>query len=84
MAGIEQKSSSSQYVSIIRDMYERVVMNLKTCSGLTDEFLITIGVHQGSTLSPFLFAIVMDEITKSLHEEIPWCMLFADGILFYW
>ena len=46
-----------------------------------DEFLITIGVHQGSVLSLFLFAIVMDEITKSLHEEIPWCMLFADDIV---
>ena len=23
----------------------------------------------------------MDEITKSLYEEIPWCMLFADDIV---
>ena len=62
-------------------MYEGVVTNVKTCGGLTDEFSITIVVHQGSTLSPFLFAIVMDEITKSIHEDIPWCMLFADDIV---
>ena len=23
----------------------------------------------------------MDEITKSIHEDIPWCMLFADDIV---
>ena len=32
-------------------------------------------------MSPFLFAIVMDEITKSFHEEIPWCVLFAHDIV---
>ena len=28
-----------------------------------------------------LFAIVMDEITKSIHEDIPWCMLFVNDIV---
>ena len=23
----------------------------------------------------------MDEITKSIHEDIPWCMLFSDDII---
>ena len=55
-----------KYVNIIRDMYEGVFTNIKTCDGLTDELLITIGVHQRSILSFFLFAIVMDEITKIL------------------
>ena len=62
-------------------MYEGVVTNVRTCGGLTDKFSIIIGVHQRSTLSPFLFAIVLDEITKSIHEDIPWCMLFADDIV---
>ena len=48
---------------------------------MTDEFPITIGVHQRSALSHFLFVVVMDEIMKSLHEEIPLCMLFADDIV---
>ena len=79
--GFEKKAVLLKYVSIIRDMYEGVVTNVRTYGGLTDEFSITIGLHQGSTLSPFLFAIVMDEITKSIHEDIPWCMLFADDIV---
>ena len=46
-----------------------------------NEFSITIGVHQGLVLSLFLFGIVMDEIMKSFHEEIPWCMLFVDDFV---
>ena len=78
---LKKKAVPLKYVSIIREMYEGVVTNVRICGGLTDEFSITIGVHQGSVLSHFLFAIVMDEITKSIHEDIPWCMLFADDIV---
>ena len=61
-------------------MDKRVAMNIKTYGRLMDEFLITIGVHRRSTLSHFFFAIVMDEITKSFHKKIPWCMLFTNDI----
>ena len=37
-----------------------------------------MGLHQGSALSPFLFAIVMDRLTD---EVCPWTMMFADDIV---
>lgn len=40
-----------------------------------------MGLHQGSGLNPFLFALVMDEQTWSIQEEVPWCILFADDII---
>lgn len=46
-----------------------------------EEFPITIGLHQSSALSPYLFALVMDELTSKMKENIPWCMLFADDIV---
>lgn len=32
-------------------------------------------------LSPYLFVLVMYELTRCIHDYIPWCMLFADDII---
>ncbi|GJN24452.1 hypothetical protein PR202_gb12190 [Eleusine coracana subsp. coracana] len=39
------------------------------------------GLHQGSALSPYLFALVMDEVTREIQSDVPWCMLFADDVV---
>ena len=36
-------------------------------------------MHQQS-LSPYLFALVMDELTGHIQDVIPRCMLYADDI----
>jgi len=76
-----KKGVPIKYIDIIRDMYDGAVVNVRTCGGITSDFSITIGLHQGSTLSPFLFVIVMDELTRAIQNEIPWCMLFTDDIV---
>ena len=54
---------------------------VRTCDGNTTDFPINIGLHQGSALSPYLFSLVMDEVTRDIQGEIPWCMLFADDVV---
>ncbi|KAL6579130.1 hypothetical protein OROMI_009346 [Orobanche minor] len=71
----------SMTIDIIKDMYEGASTSVRTNVGRTEEFPITIGVHQGSALSPFLFAIVMDELTRGIQNDVPWCMMFADDIV---
>ena len=48
---------------------------------VTPHFPINIGLHQGSTLSPYLFVLVMDEVIRDIQGDILWCMLFADDVV---
>jgi hypothetical protein len=63
-------------------MYDIIVTSVQTSEGDTNAFLINIRLHQGSALSPYLFSLVMDDVTRDIHGGIPRCMCFADdGIL---
>jgi hypothetical protein len=72
---------SLQYITLIKDMYDSVVTSVRTSNGDTNDFPINIGLHQGSALSPYLFALVMDEVTREIKYGIPWCMLFTDDVV---
>ena len=61
----------SKYVTLIKDMYNNVVTRVRTSDGDTDDFPIRIGLHQGSALSPYLFALVMDEVIRDIQGDIP-------------
>jgi hypothetical protein len=54
---------------------------VRACDGEPDTFPIKIGLHQGSALSSYIFTLVMDEITKDIQGDVPWCMLSADDVV---
>jgi hypothetical protein len=72
---------SSKYITLIKDMYDNVVTSVRTSDGGTNDFLINIELHQESVLSPYLFALVMDEVRRDIQGGISWCMLFADDVV---
>jgi hypothetical protein len=47
-------------------MHDGGCTSVRNCAGVTTEFHITTGVYQGSILSHFLFATVMDKLTCAL------------------
>ncbi|KAK3549947.1 hypothetical protein QTP86_016866 [Hemibagrus guttatus] len=69
------------YVRVMQDMYERSRTVVRCAVGQTEEFNVEVGLHQGSALSPFLFAIVMDQLSEEVRQESPWTMMFADDIV---
>ncbi|KAK3533354.1 hypothetical protein QTP70_017158, partial [Hemibagrus guttatus] len=72
---------AEKYVRVVQDMYERSRTVVRCAVGQTEEFNVEVGLHQGSALSPFLFAIVMDQLPEEVIQESPWTMMFADDIV---
>ena len=62
-------------------LYETVKTVFKTPFSESDSFEVRVGVHQGSVLSPLLFAVVMQAITRSTKTGLPWELLYADDLV---
>ena len=60
-------------------MYEGSETVVRCAVGTIKSFMVKL--HQGSALSPFLFAMIMDRLTDEVRKEPPWTMLFADDIV---
>ncbi|XP_070026368.1 uncharacterized protein [Nicotiana sylvestris] len=69
------------YIRVTRDMYDGAKTRVRTAGGDSDYFSVEMGLHEGSTLSPFLFSLAMDSLTGHIQGEVPWCLLFVDDIV---
>ncbi|KAK3505891.1 hypothetical protein QTP70_019450 [Hemibagrus guttatus] len=78
---VRKSGVAEKYVRVVQDMYERSRTVVRCAVGQTEEFNVEVGLHQGSALSPFLFAIVMDQLSDEVRQETPWTMMFADDIV---
>ena len=68
-------------VRLVLALYDASRSCAAAAGGLSNPFNVTVGVHQGSTLSPLLFNVVMEEATKECHRGVPWDMLYADDLI---
>ena len=57
----------------------QTAVNINGTTG--DPFDIKVGVHQGSVLSPLLFIIVIEALSKDLRTGLPWEILYADDLV---
>ena len=66
---------------LLQDMHEGSETVARCAVRTTESFKVKVGLHQGSALSPFLFAVIMDRLTDEVRRKPPWTMLFADNIV---
>ena len=64
-------------------MYKGSRTRVRSSVGTMEEFGVRVGLHQGSSLSPYLFNLLMHDSVQNIKEEAPWTMLFADD-MFWW
>ena len=72
---------AEKYLRLVLDMYEGSETVVRCAVGTTESFKVKVGLHQGSALSPFLFAAIMDRLTDEVRREPPWMIPFADDIV---
>ena len=78
---ITKSGLAEKCVRIVQDMYDDSKTAVRCAVGVIEGFEVKVGLHQGSALSPCLFAMVMDRMTDDIREEAPWTMMFADDIV---
>ena len=66
-----KKWVTKRYIKLVKDIYDRVIIFIKTTIEKTNEFSITVALHQRSTLSSYLVTLVIDELIKHIKNDIP-------------
>ena len=68
-------------VRAVMSLYEGAKTRVRVGLELSEEFEVKVGVHQGSVLSPLVFAIVVDVVTESVRNGLMSEMLYADDLV---
>jgi len=58
-------------VKAIQAMYEGATTAVKVMGEVSQGFEVKVGVHQGSVLSPLLFTIVLEALSRSCRTGLP-------------
>jgi hypothetical protein len=81
---LRRQGVTESLIGAVKALYEGSVSTVRVAMGsgfrTGREFEVDVGVHQGSVLSPLLFVVVVDELTRQVRTGVPWELLFADDL----
>ena len=66
---------------LVQGMYANARSCVRVGDGYNEEFEVKVGVHQGSVLSPLLFIIVLEALSREFRSGVPWEDLYADDLV---
>ena len=78
---MRKKGLSEVIVRTVVSLYDGAKTRVRVGSAYSQEFKVKVGVHQGSVLSPLLFAIVVDAITENARRGVVNELLYADDLV---
>jgi len=67
-------------VSAVMSMYSGAKTVVRIVYGNSKVSEVKVGMHQSSALSPLLFVIVMEAISREFRVALPWELLYADDL----
>ena len=68
---LREQGVPEKYVRLVKDTYEDARAQVKTSIGLTGKITVRVGLHQGSSLSPYLFDMILDVMGRGIKELPP-------------
>ena len=79
-SSLRRKGVVECYMNAMMKMYEEVLSQVKVEGEASKEFAVRVGIHQGSILSPFIFAVVMAVVTEEVAKE-GCALMYADDLV---
>ena len=58
-------------VRLVQGMYSNARSRVRVDEGYSEEFEVKVGVYQGSVLSPLLFIIVLEALSREFCCGVP-------------
>ena len=68
-------------IRTIQAMYTNAKSSVRINGRFSSCFDVQVGVQQGSVLSPLLFIIVMEALSRHFWTGCPWELLYADDLV---
>ena len=68
-------------IRTVMALYTEACAIVRTDAGLSESFEVKVGLHQGSVLSPLLFAAVMNVVSSEARSGLPSELLYADDLV---
>ena len=78
---LRKKSLPKVLVKAVMSLYEGSRTKVGVGSGLSEEIGVRVGMHQGSVISPLIFAIVVDAVSERARTGLLNEILYADDLV---